>query len=97
MARVNNNGWDFVKVGNQYQYKEGSFIAMVTVIKDESNDEFYNFELRVNKSTDRGMSNDFIIVWSKSFDGYFSGMPQFFEKEEYLIKEWDYERSISET
>lgn len=36
MARANNGGWDFIKVGQQYQYKEDGIIAIVTVLEDNS-------------------------------------------------------------
>ena len=44
MARSENNGWDFVKVDETYQYKEEigpglAMIAMVKILEDNSDDE----------------------------------------------------------
>ena len=84
MARANNNGWDFIKVGNQYQYKEDSFIAMVTIIEDKSDDKYYSFNLRVERSNYPPPQNgQFDIVNIKDDTGYYSGMLQFYENPEY--------------
>ena len=51
MARAVNKGWDFVKVGETYQYKEDWFIAMVTVLEDLSDDNNYHFKLQMEKAS----------------------------------------------
>ena len=90
MARANNNGWNFVKVGKTYQYKEGHFIAIVTILEDNSNKDEYRFKLKVEKSTFSPPTKDgiFEISHVKDIDGYFNGMLQFYENEEYWC---DYE------
>ena len=47
MATSHDHGWDFVKVGETYQYKEDWFIAIVTVLENNSDTENYVFKLRV--------------------------------------------------
>ncbi len=87
MARANNGGWDFVKVGGTYQYKEDWFFAMVKVIEDNSTAEEYRFKLQVQKSTIE-MTGDaeFEISHVKDLDGYYNGMTQLFLEEEYACK-----------
>ncbi len=91
MATANKKGWDFIKVGNTYQYKEDGFIASVTVLEDNSTDEKYQFKLQINESTDVPPSKDgvFEIEHVKDFDGYYSGMMNLYEREEYrFIPVW---------
>jgi len=40
-------GWDFVKLGGFYQFREDNFIAKVKVIKDNSDEKYYNFRLEI--------------------------------------------------
>ena len=95
MARANNNGWDFVKVGNLYQYKEDSFIAMVTIVEDNSNNDYYNFKLRVEKSNYEPPQNgEFEISNIKGDSGYYSGMLQFYQEPEYRCN-YKWERSAN--
>ncbi len=91
MARANNGGWDFVKEGEIYQYKEDSWIAMVTVMKNNSTDEHYAFDLRVEKaSKDYGL-REFDIMNVKGDSGYYSGMLQLYKTPEYTCT-YKYER-----
>lgn len=85
MARANNNGWDFIKVGQVYQYKEDWFIAMVNILEDNSNDKEYCFKLQVVKSNENPPTENgvFEISHAKDVSGYYSGMLQFYETEEY--------------
>lgn len=89
MARANNGGWDFVKVGNTYQYKEEGVIMQVRVLEDLSDAEYYNFRLRVLRATSKfpvakeGEPADFTVTFLKSNTGYWNDMPQFYEHEEY--------------
>jgi hypothetical protein len=83
MARANNGGWDFVKVGQQYQYKEDGIIALVTVLEDTSTDEAYNFKVRVDKATFPFPEETFDVMSDKKSTGYYSGMIQFYEQPEY--------------
>lgn len=85
MSRAVNKGWDFVKVGNTYQYKEDGWLAMVKVLEDNSTESDYHFKLQVEKSSVE-LSNDqtiFDISHSKLIGGYYSGMLQIYETEEY--------------
>lgn len=86
MARANNNGWDFVKVGGTYQYKEGGWIAMVKVLEDNSTAEEYAFVLQTEEATDFPPTADgkFDIMNVKDSGGYYSGMLQLYEKPEYM-------------
>lgn len=87
MSRGVNNGWDFVKVGETYQYKEDWFIAMVKVLEDNSDSDSYRFTLQVEKATcdpsfcDNGI---FEISHNKNFNGVYSGMNQIYETEAYM-------------
>lgn len=95
MARANNGGWDFVKVGKTYQYKEDGWIAMVTIMKDNSNDEQYAFDLRVEKSTEDWGLREFDIANVKGDSGYYSGMLQIYERPEYMCT-YNYVRDENE-
>ena len=87
MARGNNNGWDFVKVGGTYQYKEDSWIAEVKVLKDNSDEKLYSFELQVEKSSwPKHFPKTFTLSHNKDFDGVYSGMNQIYETEEYMVE-----------
>jgi hypothetical protein len=85
MARANEYGWDFVKVGKIYQYKEYPLIAMVTVIEDNSTEDEYRFRLRVEKSNlkEEHTPLEFNISSTKNDKGYYSNMMQLYETEEY--------------
>lgn len=83
MARANNGGWDFIKEGNSYQYKEDGWIAMVKVIKDNSDSECYRFDLEVEEATQDYGLRTFDVMHNKDVDGYYSGMLQFYERPEY--------------
>lgn len=86
MSRAPNNGWDFIKVGGTYQYKEDWFIAMVKVLEDKSDGEYYRFVLRFEKAThypffaENGVCE---ISHVKQMDGIYSGMLQLYETEAY--------------
>ena len=85
MARANNNGWDFVKVGESYQYKEDWFIADVHVLEDNSDDDYYKFKLRIDKSS-MGFKSDpepFDISATKKLTGVYSGQLQLYPFPEY--------------
>ena len=85
MARANNHGWDFVKTGNTYQYKEDWFIAMVTIMEDNSDNTTYRFKLRVEESNGEPPQNgEFEIGHSKDPGGYYSGMLQLYDTPEYI-------------
>jgi len=94
MSRGTDNGWDFVKVGETYQYKESGWIAMVKVLEDNSTDEEYNFKLQVEKSSWAfpGPPKSFTLSHNKNFNGVYSGMNQLYENEAYWVKEWKWER-----
>jgi len=82
MARSGRRGWDFVKVGKKYQYKEEDFIAIVKVLEDNSDEEAYRFKLKVLAAT-YSFDPIFDIMHSKNFDGLYNGMMQFYEVFEY--------------
>lgn len=94
MARANDGGWDFVKVGGLYQYKEDGFIAHVTILEDKSDEKFYRFKLQVERCNDEKPPQDgvFEIVHMKHPGGHWSGMIQLYEQPEYSIKEYKWIR-----
>ncbi len=47
MSTAQNNGWDFVKIDETYHYKEGSFIAMISIIDDKSDEKNYRFTIKI--------------------------------------------------
>lgn len=85
MARANNGGWNFVKVGQSYQYKEDWFIARVTILEDNSTTDEYRFKLQTEESNTEPPTEDgvFEIGHAKDVGGYYSGMLQLYEQEEY--------------
>jgi len=50
MTRPTKDSWNFVKVGEVYQYKEDRLIANVRVLSDTSDNETYRFKLRILQS-----------------------------------------------
>lgn len=98
MARSINGGWDFLEVGNQYQYKEEGWIAMVTVLENHSDKDKYEFLVRVEKSTTNlGFENDtFTVMSKKELPGIWPGMSQFYEHEAYLCN-YKYVRSCKKS
>lgn len=83
MAR-GNEGWDFVKVGEIYQYKEDGMICMVRVLEDTSDEEWYKFQVKILASNQDHAGSVFIVAHNKTVSGYYSGMSQFYETPEYL-------------
>jgi len=85
MARQNDRGgWDFVKVGGEYQYKEDSFLAMIEILEDNSDDEAYKFKVKVKKSNYSDMMDrEFTVSGSKTFKGVYSGMIQIYKEPVY--------------
>jgi len=85
MARANNKGWDFIKVGEIYQYKEEGNVCMVEILEDRSTVDFYKFKLKVLAS-DGGfpVGITFECSHSKEPGGYWNEMLQFYEKPEYI-------------
>jgi len=84
MARGNNNGWDFIKTGELYQYKESHAILVVEVLKDYSTDSEYSFLLKPIAST-VDLSEEFIVTHNKKSTGAYNGQVQLYETPEYLM------------
>jgi hypothetical protein len=88
MARAcDSGGWDFIKVGETYQYKEGGLIADILILEDRSTDEFYVFKVRFVASSypiEKG-NREMEISYSKTFKGYFHGMSQLFSNSPYYF------------
>ena len=104
MARANDRGWDFVKVGGTYQYKEDGFIAFVTVLEDNSDDKSYRFKLQVERCNYENPPQNgvFNISHVKDLNGFYSGMLQLYEQAEYSVREYKWIRDgkkseVSET
>lgn len=94
MATANNNGWDFVKAGETYQYKEDWFIGDVKILEDNSDDEQYKFTVEVVETTDPDcfpIGREFEVSHAKDFNGYWSGMINFYKNPEYIT---DYNREM---
>ncbi len=86
MARAYNNGWDFVKKGNKYQYKEDGLIAEVRILEDNSNETHYSFLIEIAQSNfDMSDNSKFEVDHIKENAGYYSGMIQFYEHPEYYV------------
>ena len=83
MSRAN-EGWDFIKVGKVYQYKEDIFVAMVKVLEDNSAEDFYKFKLQVLASNLDMAGEEFDIEHQKDTGGYWNGMLQLYESPEYI-------------
>ena len=87
MARANNGGWNFIKVGETYQYKEDSLIAMITILEDTSDEENYKFKVKIEKATYEPPEVDDVEIYhAKNPGGFWSGMTQIYEGEEYSPK-----------
>lgn len=86
MARANDGGWDFIKEGNIYQYKEEGCVAMVRVLKDRSDKDTYEFDLEVVASADQSFSPGlkFNVSHTKNPGGFWNEMLQFYEGVEYI-------------
>lgn len=86
MARANDNGWDFVKVGEVYQYKEEGHIMMVEVMENDSDSEYYHFIVKVLEAPSHksmiGMC--FNVSHSRNPGGYWNNMIQFYETPKYI-------------
>jgi hypothetical protein len=84
MARPSNNGWDFVKVGGIYQYKEDSFLATVKILEDNSTDDAYSFKLEVHECNyELPPQNGVFEIYHTKDSGIYSGMMQLYEHVEY--------------
>ncbi len=85
MARANDGGWDFIKVGEIYQYKESPFIGMVKILEDNSDEECYRFKIQVLQGNDDMMGSEpFDISHVKDPGGVWNEMMQFYETPEYV-------------
>lgn len=85
MARANNSGWDFVKEGNIYQYKEEGCIAMVKIIREYSDNDKYQFDVVVLASDGNfPAGRQFSVMHTKNPGGYWNEMPQFYSDIEYI-------------
>ena len=84
MSRANDGGWDFVKVGEVYQYKEDWLVGMFEVIEISSDEEFYGFKLRPLLTNTNIGKDSFDISHSKDPGGMWSGMQQLYETPEYI-------------
>jgi hypothetical protein len=95
MARASEgSGWNFVKVGGTYQYKEDGFIAFVTVLEDNSDDKYYRFKLQVERCNyEKPPQNGVFNISSiKELNGVYSGMLQLYEQPEYSVREYKWIR-----
>lgn len=95
MSRGNDNGWDFVEVGKQYQYKEDGLIALVTVLSDNSTETNYSFEVQIDMANMEVYDPTFALIAKKSVKGYYSGMPQLYETSEYLV-DYTWKRKVKD-
>jgi len=84
MARANNGGWDFVKVGGTYQVKEDHAIYGIRVLEDKSTSNEYIFVVCPTYSNVKIKNEPFVISSPKNLTGMFSGMLQIYEHEEYM-------------
>ena len=93
MARSEDNGWDFIKVGETYQYKEDgggigtAIVAMVKILGDNSDEEYYHFVVKRVQGGKAFGDEPFTVVHLKNIGGIRNGMPQFYETPEYMMSE----------
>ena len=85
MARANDKGWDFVKVGGLYQVKEDYAVYGIRVLEDLSTEEEYIFKVRVTYASHKMDNKVFTISHNKNPGGFWNGMMQIYEREEYLM------------
>ena len=85
MARAVHNGWDFVKIGNSYQYKESGVIAEILILEDTSDETKYEFKVKVLKSNFKAIPKQFTIYHTKTENGYYNDMIQIYEEDEYYF------------
>jgi hypothetical protein len=83
MASAQDNGWNFLNVGETYQYKEGKFIAIVQIVEDNSSDDFYQFVIEILEATSKLAKLRFEISCIKSIDFGYPGMVHYFDKIEF--------------
>jgi hypothetical protein len=80
MARPINNGWDFIRVGKTYHYREGRLVAEIEVTEDNSTIERYDFQIKINKSIIKDATRKTIRCdHIKDIKGIYSGMPALYE------------------
>lgn len=91
MAR-GNEGWEFIKVGNTYQYKEDWFIAMIIILEDNSTDEYWEFKCQVEMANEEPFKEEFTFSHSKTEKGYYMGMIQVYEFPEYSCSNYKWKR-----
>jgi len=89
MTTAHNKGWDFVKVGKTYQYKESGFLATVEILEDNSTETEYRFKLQTKTASSTPPTEDgiFEISHIKELNGYYSGMMNIYETTEYIFPE----------
>jgi len=85
MARGIDNGWDFVKEGGIYQYKEDYLICMVEILNDNSDKDGYSFVIRVLSSNIDNIGDTFTVYHKKNDHGIYSGMSQFYRTPKYVM------------
>jgi len=89
-----------LKVGEEYQYKEGltgfgdDIIANVVLIEDRSDDKDWKFVFKILQASEdcSDWLNEEGLLESEMLKGdfYFSGMPRIWDKDEYDYEvEWD--------
>lgn len=94
MARSENGGWDFIKAGETYQYKEDgggigtAVVGMVKILENKSDKEYYKFLVQVveGKTALKLWGKEpFQVGHIKNMGGIYSGMPQFYEEPCYMM------------
>ena len=73
-----------VVVGNQYQYSEDGYIADVTILADEGDDEGIGFKLRVDKPLNGGFAKGAeFSCWAAKGHYAYSGMWRLYDLDTY--------------
>ena len=83
MASAHDHGWNFLKVGETYQYKEGKFVAMVLIVEDNSTDDLYQFVIEILEATFKPANLRFEISCIKAIDFGYPVMVHSFDKIEF--------------
>lgn len=79
------NGWNFIKLGNNYFYREDSLVAEVAILQDLTTQEMYRFRVKVLRSNIPMDENlEFNVYYTRSQVGFYIGQAEFYENKQEL-------------
>lgn len=68
MATADNGGWDFIKKGKTYQYKQGDLVGIIKILKIDSTEKNYIFDVIVEKASVNPRQIEFKITHKKDLN-----------------------------